>query len=113
MPKKGGNKRGRPPAGERKIGERELSQIARLWLHGNPLVDIAARFGVTVEELQKANNITDPGQVARAMGNGRKPGSRRPAVWDAASSIRGPAGRPTNPLPSSPLPPPMRAVSKI
>jgi len=30
---------------------------------GDSLWEIAARFGVTIEELQKANNIVDPGQV--------------------------------------------------
>jgi len=31
---------------------------------GDSLWDIAARFGVSLEDLQQANNITDPGQVA-------------------------------------------------
>jgi len=31
---------------------------------GDSLWDIAARFGVTLEDLQQANNISDPGQVA-------------------------------------------------
>lgn len=30
---------------------------------GDSLWEIAARFGITVEELQRANNISDPGQV--------------------------------------------------
>ena len=31
---------------------------------GDSLWEIAARFGVPIEELQQANNITDPSQVA-------------------------------------------------
>jgi LysM repeat protein len=31
---------------------------------GDSLWQIAARFGVSVEDLQKANNITDPSQMA-------------------------------------------------
>src|SRR3972149_5717715 len=30
---------------------------------GDSLWEIAARFGVTLEDLQRANNISDPGQV--------------------------------------------------